>query len=216
MSKTRDDDSDEFYRSTGRIDVNSRGGAWNEWLEDLARYRAHYNGGLIRPLLLEQSLWALLVYRLASGVYRSSMPFLLKQVLLAFAVIAGKLCEIITGVGIAWQSDLLPGLYIGHYGTTLIGAKRIGPGCNIGHGVTIGLSGRGARRGVPTIGARVFIGAHAVVAGDITIGDDVVIGANSLVTRSVPPNSTAVGVPAKVMPGGTAGMGLHQRPSRSL
>ena len=45
----------------------------------------------------------------------------------------------------------------------------------------------------PTIGDRVVIGAGAKVLGDIIIGDDVLIGANSVLTKPVPSNHTAVG-----------------------
>lgn len=50
----------------------------------------------------------------------------------------------------------------------------------------------GAKRH-PTIGDRVVIGAGAKVLGDIVIGDDVLVGANSIVTKAVPANHTAVG-----------------------
>lgn len=50
----------------------------------------------------------------------------------------------------------------------------------------------GAKRH-PTIGDRVVIGAGAKILGDIVIGDDVLVGANSVVTKPVPRNHTAVG-----------------------
>lgn len=50
-----------------------------------------------------------------------------------------------------------------------------------------------------TIGNRVFIGAESVVLPGVTIGDDVIIGANSTVTHNIPPNSVAVGSPARVI-----------------
>ena len=61
----------EFYRSPGLTPLDRRGRWWAEFAEDLARYRAHYDGSLLKPLLLEQALWALLQYRMASGVHRS-------------------------------------------------------------------------------------------------------------------------------------------------
>lgn len=45
----------------------------------------------------------------------------------------------------------------------------------------------------PTVGNRVVVGAGAKILGDIVIGDDVLVGANSVVTKPVPPNHTAVG-----------------------
>ena len=54
-------------------------------------------------------------------------------------------------------------------------------------------------KGTPVIGKNVFLGAGCVVIGDISIGDGSVIGANAVVTKSIPPNSVAVGVPARVI-----------------
>jgi serine O-acetyltransferase len=50
----------------------------------------------------------------------------------------------------------------------------------------------------PKIGDNVDIGTGAKVLGEITIGDNVVIGANAVVLEDVPPNSIAVGVPARI------------------
>ena len=52
----------------------------------------------------------------------------------------------------------------------------------------------------PVIGNNVDIGAGAKLIGRITIGDNVIIGANAVVTKSVPPNSIASGIPAVVRP----------------
>ncbi|MEN8134884.1 MAG: hypothetical protein ABFS18_05040 [Thermodesulfobacteriota bacterium] len=57
--------------------------------------------------------------------------------------------------------------------------------------------GRGV--GVPKIGDNVIIGAGAKILGNVNIGDFAKIGANTVVIEDVPPNSTAVGVPAKVV-----------------
>jgi serine O-acetyltransferase len=75
----------------------------------------------------------------------------------------------------------------------------LGTNCNLAHGVTIGLAGRGERRGAPKLGNRVFVGTNAVVVGKITIGDDVMIGAGSVVTTSVPPRGVVLGNPARVV-----------------
>jgi serine O-acetyltransferase len=129
-------------------------------------------------------------------------------------VVSQKLIEILTGISLPFQADLAPGIYIGHFGPTLVHVDaRIGTGCNLSQGVNIGESGRGDRRGVPVIGRRVYIGANAVVAGKIQVGDESVIAANALVIRDVPPGCTVVGNPATVASSrGTVGMGLHQCP----
>ena len=71
--------------------------------------------------------------------------------------------------------------------------------CNLSQGVTIGIGGRGERRGVPRVGDRVYFGPGAKVFGPIVVGDDVAIGANSVVNRDVPPRAVAVGVPFRVV-----------------
>jgi serine O-acetyltransferase len=79
------------------------------------------------------------------------------------------------------------------------GRARVGADCCISQGVTIGVSGRGEKRGVPVIRDRVYLGVNAVIVGKIDVGDDVVVGANSLVNRDVPPHTTVVGVPAVIV-----------------
>jgi serine O-acetyltransferase len=84
----------------------------------------------------------------------------------------------------------------------------IGDRCGIMHNVTIGTN---MTEGVPVIGDDVFIGVGACILGDITIGDRVRISANSLVTTDVPPDSIAIGVPAKILPS-LASMGRATQP----
>jgi serine O-acetyltransferase len=74
-----------------------------------------------------------------------------------------------------------------------------GDDCVVRNGVTVGLRNT-RKRGSPVIGSRVDIGAGAKILGSIRIGDDVAIGANAVVLIDVPPNSIAVGVPARVLP----------------
>ena len=149
-------------------------------------------------LLTDQGLWALLQYRIASAVYRSNLPYLIKAPLLLLLVIWLKLVEIATGISIPCQAIIGPSFYIGHFGNIFIGEEAIiGHTCNISQGVTIGVSGRGQKRGVPRIGDRVYIAANAVVVGKITVGDDAVIAANSLVTTDVAPHTTVMGIPAQ-------------------
>ena len=49
------------------------------------------------------------------------------------------------------------------------------------------------------IGDNVFIGVNSVILPGVVIGDNCVIGAGSVVTKSVPPNSLALGNPARVV-----------------
>jgi serine O-acetyltransferase len=52
---------------------------------------------------------------------------------------------------------------------------------------------------VPTIGNGVYIGAGAKIIGKLVIGDGARIGANAVVVNDVPPNCTAVGIPARII-----------------
>lgn len=92
------------------------------------------------------------------------------------------------------------GFYIGHWGQIFVSSEAvIGNNCNISQGVTIGVSNRGNNKGAPTIGDRVYIGPGVKIFGNIKIGNDVSIGANDVVTKDIPDNSVAVGIPARVI-----------------
>ena len=81
-----------------------------------------------------------------------------------------------------------------HNGTFNINAETvIGDNCNIGVGTLIGQENRGNRKGCPTIGNCVWIGANCSIVGRITIGDDVLIAPNSFVNFDIPPHSVVVG-----------------------
>ena len=89
-------------------------------------------------------------------------------------------------------------------GVVIHAGVRIGDDCRIYQNVTIGGYGRVFQSGtdgpsVPSIGDRVIIYAGAVVVGPIHIGDGAIIAANSLVLRSVKPNTIVGGVPAQTL-----------------
>lgn len=93
--------------------------------------------------------------------------------------------------------DVGPGLYLEHAFATIVTADRIGEDVWINQQVTVGRGSTGSR---PTIGDRVAIRAGAIVIGGLRVGNDSVIGAGAVVTHDVPPNSLAVGVPARSTP----------------
>ena len=85
------------------------------------------------------------------------------------------------------------GFYIGHFGgITISGDAKIGENVYISQQVTIGVSGQGDKRGVPTIGDNVYIAPGAKIFGKISIGNNVKIGANAVVYKSVPDDSVLV------------------------
>jgi len=166
---------------------------------DIQKYKRYSsNKSAVVLILTTQGLWALFVYRISNRIFRSKLPALLKKPLLLLAVLWQKWIEIVAGISIPYAVKIGHSFYIGHFGNIIINTNAvIGDNCNISQGVTIGVSGRADRRGVPVIGNNVYIGANAVVAGKISVGDNTVIGANSLVVDDLEANATYLGVPAK-------------------
>ena len=87
------------------------------------------------------------------------------------------------------------------------GGVTLGDGCLVGHNVvfaTLDHDKRPGRRGDMTaapivVGKDVWIGAHATILKGVTIGDGAIVAAGAVVTRDVPPNTIAAGVPARVV-----------------
>jgi len=92
------------------------------------------------------------------------------------------------------------GLFLGHYGNIVINqGVIIGNNCNIAQGVTIGNTSRGVKKGCPTLGDRVWLGANAVIVGKIKVGNDVLIAPLTLVNFDIPDNAVVAGNPAKII-----------------
>ena len=135
------------------------------------------------------ALWA---HRVANALWR-------KNHRLAARVIASA-AQRRTGIDIHPAAKLGPGLFIDHGTGVVIGeTAEVGENVTIYHGVTLGGITLDEGKRHPTIGDRVTIGAGAKVLGPITIGSDSRIGANSVVVRSVSPDSVVVGVPGQVI-----------------
>jgi len=105
------------------------------------------------------------------------------------------------GFDIHPSTEIGEGLYLGHFGHVGINPDtKIGKHCNLPHIVTIGQVNKGARKGSPTIGDRVWIGTGAVIVGKIQIGTDVLIAPNSFVNFDVPDHSLVLGNPGQIHP----------------
>lgn len=105
-----------------------------------------------------------------------------------------------TGIEIHPGATIGKGLFIDHGHGVVIGETAIlGDDVTIYQGVTLGGTGKEHGKRHPTIGNNVMISAGAKVLGSFTVGDDCKIGAGSVVLREVPPNSTVVGIPGRVV-----------------
>jgi serine O-acetyltransferase len=176
------------------------------WLQlyrsDIGRYKQYRPGvSLLNLLFTSQGLWALLEHRIASGVYNAALPPVIKRPCLYALETWQKAIEILTGISISCEACIGPGLYLGRRHIFISKDAIVGTHCSIGHGVTIGESGRGTQRGTPRVGDRVLILANAVLVGKLLVGDDAVIAPNSLVIYDVAEASVMMGVPAKCFRG---------------
>jgi serine O-acetyltransferase len=145
-------------------------------------------------ILLSAELQVVLIYRFQTWTRSRRIPLV--------AVLCRRLTMLLAGVSIGDSVTIGPGLLVNHGQVIIDGTTTIGPQCNLAPFVTIGLDtgGPGPSLAGPTIGRNVFIGTGAKLLGPITVGDNSRIGANAVVLGDVPPNSTAVGVPARIIP----------------
>lgn len=104
-----------------------------------------------------------------------------------------------TGIEIHPGAQIGSGLFIDHGMGVVIGETTvIGDNCTIYQNVTLGGTGKDTGKRHPTLGNNVLVGSGAKVLGPFTVGDNARIAAGAVVLREVPPNATAVGVPARI------------------
>ncbi|MBR5779519.1 MAG: serine O-acetyltransferase [Clostridia bacterium] len=145
-------------------------------------------------LLLYPGLHAVIAHRIANKLYKSGKFFAARAV--------SQWARNITGIEIHPAAQIGKGLFIDHGCAVVIGETTvIGDNCTIYQGATLGGTGKHVGKRHPTIGNNVMIGAGAKVLGPITIGDNSKIAAGAVVLKDIPENSTAVGVPARVVRG---------------
>ena len=106
----------------------------------------------------------------------------------------------ITGVEIHPAAVIGKGVMIDHGSGVVIGeTAEVGDGCVLYQGVTLGGTGKDTGKRHPTLGNDVMVSAGAKVLGPLTVGAHSKIGAGSVVLKDVPPYSTVVGVPGRVV-----------------
>jgi serine O-acetyltransferase len=135
---------------------------------------------------------AILWHRAAHKLYTSGLPLL--------ARIVSQFNRLLTGIEIHPGATIGRRCFIDHGMGVVIGeTTEIGDDVLLYQGVTLGGTGKERGKRHPTIGNNVVIGTGAKILGNITIGSHTKIGAGSVVVRSVPENSTVVGVPGRVV-----------------
>ena len=137
-------------------------------------------------------VWAIFWYRLANKLYKKNFKTL-ARVIMAFS-------QILTNIDIHPGATIGKRVFIDHGIGVVIGETAIiGDDVTIYQGVTLGGVSLNKGKRHPTIEDNVIIGGGAKVLGDITIGKGSKIGANSVVVKDVPPYSTVVGIPGKIV-----------------
>ncbi len=141
---------------------------------------------------LYNGLHAEIYYRIAHWLYLRKLRFLARWI--------SQLARRRTGVEIHPAATIGRRLVIDHGTGIVIGATaQIGDDCLLYQGVTLGGTGAQREKRHPTLGNNVMVGCGAKILGPFTVGDNARIAANSVVLNEVPPNSTVVGVPGRVV-----------------
>ena len=143
-------------------------------------------------ILVYPGFHAIFLYRIAHIIWNYRFRLLARLV--------ANFARFLTGIEIHPAAKIGKGLFIDH-GTGVV----IGETCEIGEyvtlyqGVTLGGTGKEKGKRHPTIGDHVLIATGAKVLGSMKIGDHSKIGAGSVVLKEVPPHSTVVGIPGRIV-----------------
>ncbi|MGQ9661516.1 MAG: serine O-acetyltransferase [Kiritimatiellia bacterium] len=133
---------------------------------------------------------AMILYRLMQASHKAGLGLL--------AMIFNKLNVILSRCVIGRGADFGPEFVLIHsLGVVINSSVRGGSRIFLEHQVTIGAE----RNAAPVLGDNVFVGAGAKILGGVRIGNNVKIGANAVVVDNIPDNCTAVGIPARPVPG---------------
>jgi len=146
----------------------------------------------LEVVLCYPGLHAILAHRVAHWLWRHHLRLA--------ARFLSQMSRLLTGIEIHPAARIGGGLFVDHGMGVVIGeTTEIGDNATLYQGVTLGGTGKETGKRHPTLGNNVVVGVGASVLGSIKIGDNSLIGAGSVVLREVPPNSTAVGVPARLV-----------------
>lgn len=162
--------------------------------EDIACFRERDPAATsaLEIMLLYPGYKAIRSHRIAHKFYKKKMFFVARMI--------SQHSVRKTGIEIHPGAQIGRRFFIDHGTGTVIGETTIiGDDVTIYQGVTLGGTGKDIGKRHPTIGNNVLIGAGAKVLGPVTVGDNTNIAAGAVVLDKIPENSTAVGVPARVV-----------------
>ncbi len=147
---------------------------------------------VLEVLLCYPGFHAIIFHRVAHFFYRKKLYLIARLI--------SQLSRFLTNIEIHPGARIGEGLFIDHGAGVVIGeTTEIGNNVTIYQGVTLGGTGKEKGKRHPTIGNNVVISTGAKILGSFTVGDNSKIGAGSVVLGPVPPDSTVVGVPGRVV-----------------
>lgn len=150
------------------------------------------SGSWLEVFLCYPGLHVLIFHKFAHFLYRLKIP--------VFPRLISHFSRWLTGIEIHPGAKLGKRLLIDHGGGVVIGeTAEVGNDVVIYQNVTLGGTSTKKVKRHPTLGSNIVVGCGAKVLGNITIGDHCQIGANSVVIKDVPPHSTVVGIPARIV-----------------
>ena len=163
-------------------------------LEDIRAYKRNDPAArsAIEVVLLYNGLHATIDYRIAHWFYRHRCFFIARAI--------SQWSKMWTGIEIHPGAQIGRRLVIDHGTGIVIGeTTQIGDDCLLYQGVTLGGTGKDTGKRHPTLGRNVMVGCGAKVLGPVRVGDNCKIAANAVLLHSIDADSTAVGVPARVV-----------------
>jgi len=144
-------------------------------------------------------LQALLAYRLGRWLLHARRKWHLWPLLPVcwpLYFLLSRYARVVFDIRLDLSADIGPGFYIGHFGGISVTRCAIGANCSVGPltQIAAGLKGQG-----PTIGDRVWIGAHANIVGPYRIGSGATVAAGAVLRHDIPEGALCIGNPARVV-----------------
>ncbi len=167
---------------------------WKTLVEDyvIAMQRDPAANNWLEVLFCYPGPQAIILHRLAHWLHNLGVVFLPRFI--------SHFARFLTGIEIHPGAVIGKGVFIDHGMGVVIGETAVvGDYCLLYQGVTLGATGKESGKRHPTLGCNVTVGAGAKILGNIKIGSHARVGAVTVVLKDVPPNSTVVGIPGRII-----------------
>ena len=146
----------------------------------------------LEVILCYPGFHAILFYRASHWLWRRDVKLLGRFI--------SHIGRFLTGIEIHPGATIGRRFFIDHGMGVVVGeTAEIGDDVTLYHGVTLGGTTWSKGKRHPTLGDNVVVGAGAKILGPVTVGEGAAVGSNAVVVKDVPPGTTVVGIPARVV-----------------